>query len=79
MIDSNAKRQATQAVREARQIDDALTEKGGHTITVPVLNTPEFWAGINLLLQGEYVVHMNTFSAFDPDGVAYITLRRRQP
>ena len=77
MIDSNAKRQATQAIREARKIDDALTEQGGRTITVPVLNTPEFWAGVNLLLQGEYLEVMNTFSALDPSGPAYITLRRK--
>ena len=70
MIDSNAKRQATQAIREARKIDDALTEQGVHTITIQAPNTPEFWAGIHLLLQGEYTL----FTASEP---GYIILRRK--
>jgi len=71
MIDKNAKNKATQAVREARKIDDALTEQGVSTITIQAPNTPEFWAGINLLLQGEYTL----FTASEP---GYITLQRRQ-
>ena len=71
MIDKNAKDKATQAVREARKIDDALTEQGVHTITIQAPNTPEFWAGIHLLLQGEYTL----FTASEP---GYITLHRRQ-
>ncbi len=71
MVDRNAKDKATQAVREARQIDDALTKQGGNTITIQAPNTPEFWAGIHLLLQGEYTL----FTASEP---GYITLQRRQ-
>jgi hypothetical protein len=54
MINHNAKRKAGQAIQEARAIDDALREQGGNTITVEVIDTPEFWAGINLLTLGEY-------------------------
>lgn len=54
MINTNAKRKAGQAIQEARNIDDALREQGGSTITVEVIDTPEFWAGINLLTLGEY-------------------------
>ncbi len=71
MIDKNAKNKATQAVREARKIDDALTEQGGHTITIQAADTPEFWAGIQLLLQREYTL----FIAKEP---GHITLQRRQ-
>ncbi len=54
MINHNAKFKKSQAIREARNIDDALREKGGNIITVEVIDTPEFWAGINLLTLGEY-------------------------
>ena len=57
-IDDDKKDSATQAIREAREIDDALTERGYwcKAIKVPIKRTPEFWAGIQLLLGGEYLI-----------------------
>lgn len=76
MIDRNAKDKATQAIREARKIDDALTEQGGRTITVQIDNTPEFWAGIELLLQGEYRAIRAGTGAHAP-AAGHIILQRR--
>tara|TARA_R100001594_G_scaffold84532_1_gene119054 strand:+ start:896 stop:1135 length:240 start_codon:yes stop_codon:yes gene_type:complete len=78
MIDKNAKDKATQAIREARKIDDALTEQGGRTITVQIDNTPEFWAGIELLIQGEYTAIRVRNASDIETNPGYITLHRRQ-
>lgn len=54
MINRNLNHRAGEAIREARTIDNELTHKGGTTIVVQVVDSPEFWAGINLLCAGEY-------------------------
>lgn len=54
MIDHDANKRASNAIDEARKISDLHDEKGGDRITVPVIDTTEFWAGISLLTVGEY-------------------------
>ena len=43
------------AIQEARRICDAdPNKKVGSRITIPVIDTEEFWQGINLLTIGDY-------------------------
>tara|TARA_R100000951_G_scaffold26533_2_gene22450 strand:+ start:314 stop:520 length:207 start_codon:yes stop_codon:yes gene_type:complete len=51
MIDRKAAQKANTAVRIARDIE---SESKGKVVTVPVMESPEFWAGVQLLLQGEW-------------------------
>ncbi len=51
MIDRKATHKASTAVRIARDIED---ESKGKVVTVPVMDSEEFWAGVQLLLQGEW-------------------------
>ncbi len=51
MIDRKAVSMASTAVRIARDIE---RESKGKVVTIPVMESPEFWAGIQLLLQGEW-------------------------
>tara|TARA_Y100000310_G_C20600638_1_gene772832 strand:+ start:264 stop:539 length:276 start_codon:yes stop_codon:yes gene_type:complete len=91
MIDEKAKDKATQAIREARRIDNHFTYaeglhkrtggKGRAILTLRIVDTPEFWAGINLLLQGEYKQLPNPDKAPWLESATYqaqyITLQRR--
>jgi len=54
MIDKKAQQKATSAVRIARDISDEARISRKDKLTIPVMDSEEFWAGINLLLTGEW-------------------------
>jgi len=54
MIDIKAKQKATNAIRIARDISDEAQEEGKKRMEITVMDSEEFWAGINLLLTGEW-------------------------
>ena len=54
MIDKRAQQKATSAVRIARDISDESQHSGKKRLEIPVMEGPEFWAGIGLLLSGEW-------------------------
>lgn len=72
VINNDAKKKATDAIQHARKIDEDFKEMGVERITIEVIDTPEFWAGVNLLTTGEYKLLPGTDSK-------RITLERRKP